>query len=575
MISRVNTGNLKRSKYINLFNIWTKTGVIVSDKLTAESLHERMLLCFLPPLQVTLGLNAYFWIQRRNPDGMKIFSTSQIRDIDSLTIAEEKIQSADLMERASGQLFSWISERFDRSNRFIILAGPGNNGGDGLALARMLSSNRYDAEVFFVRVSDMTSPDWKHNYERLKKETSVPFITLDSIEKFPVTGNGDVIIDAIFGSGLTRPAGGIGADVIKRVNQSGCTVVSVDIPSGLFGEDNSANTPDTIIKAGYTLSFQFPKLSFLFPDTAVFAGEWYVLPIGLSSNAIMNFPTPFEYLDETRIISLLKKRSKFDHKGTFGHGLLVAGSYGKMGAAILGARAALRTGIGLLTCHIPGCGYEIMQVSVPEAMASVDNNKKCSTGVGDYDIFNAIGAGPGLGTDQATCWAFLDLLENYGKPMVIDADGINILGMEREYLSRLPAKTILTPHVREFERIAGKADNGFSRLGMQMEFAAKHNCIVVLKGAHTSIATPDGKVFFNSTGNPGMATAGSGDVLTGMILALLSRGYQPADAAVLGVWLHGLAGDLAAAAMGQESVTASDIIDNISRAFVKTEEMNQ
>lgn len=506
---------------------------------------------------------------------MKIFSASQIREIDSLTIREENIHSSDLMERASGQLFKWISSKFDRSHRFIVLAGPGNNGGDGLALARMLSSNRYDAEVYFVRVSDRTSPDWKHNFERLKNETSIPFITLDSIENFPVTGNGDIIIDAIFGSGLTRPPDEIGAEVIERVNQSGCTVISVDIPSGLFCDDNSANTPGTIIRAGYTLSFQFPKLSFLFPDTAVFAGEWHILPIGLSSNAVMNTPTTYEYIEASSMFSLIRKRSKFDHKGIYGHGLLVAGSHGKMGAAVLGARAALRTGIGLLTCHIPGCGYEIVQISVPEAMARVDSNPTCITGVGEYGIFDAIGTGPGLGSDPATSRAFLELVDSCGKPLVIDADGINILGQFRDNIPRLPAGTIITPHVREFERLAGKADDGFSRLSLQVEFAVKHKCIVVLKGAYSSIATPEGKVFFNSTGNPGMATAGSGDVLTGMILALLSRGYQPADAAVLGVWLHGLAGDLAAADKGQESLTASDIIDNISHAFIKSEENNK
>jgi NAD(P)H-hydrate epimerase len=506
---------------------------------------------------------------------MKIFNTSQIRELDSLTISEEKIESADLMERAAGQLFKWISDRFGRSNRFIILCGPGNNGGDGLALARMLAANRYETEVFFVKVSDRTTDDWKHNKERLGKETGISMETVDDIDKFPVSGQADVIIDAIFGSGLARPVTGIGADVIRKVNQSGCPVISVDIPSGLFGEDNSSNTPDTIIRADYTLSFQFPKLSFLLPDSGIYAGEWHLLSIGLSSNAIMNTPSPFEYLEEGYVTSMLKKRSKFDHKGINGHGLLVAGSHGRMGAAVLGARAALRTGIGLITCHVPGCGYEIIQTTVPEAMSRVDIDKSCIASVDDYDSFDAIGAGPGIGTETVTRMAFLGLVENCDKPLVIDADGINILGMERNNLPLFPEKTILTPHVKEFERIAGKASGGFERLMMLIEFARSHKCVVVLKGAYTAVATPEGKVFFNSTGNPGMATAGSGDVLTGMILALLSRGYLPADAAVLGVYIHGLAGDMAASHTGQESLTASDIIDNISYAFLRLEERNQ
>lgn len=506
---------------------------------------------------------------------MKILSASQIRELDSLTISEEKILSSDLMERAAAQLFKWISGRFDRSRRFIILAGPGNNGGDGLALARMMAENRYDVEVFFVKLSDNTSGDWNHNKERLINEAGISLTTIDDTDSFPLTGQGDIIVDSIFGSGLNRPVSGFGAEVIRKINQSGCTVISVDIPSGLFSEDNSSNTPGTIARANYTLSFQLPKLSFLLPDTGIYAGEWHVLPIGLSSSGIQNMTSAWEYIEEAYVSSLLKIRQKFDHKGMYGHGLLFAGSLGRMGAAVLAARAALRTGIGLMTCHVPGCGYEIMQTSVPEAMARVDIDKSCITAIDDIEGFDAIGAGPGMGTETVTRLAFLWFLENCGKPLIIDADGINILGLEKNNLPMLPQSAILTPHVKEFERIAGKASGAYDRLMMQIEFACRHKCVVVLKGAHSSVALPEGKVFFNSTGNPGMATAGSGDVLTGMILALLSRGYPPADAAVLGVYIHGLAGDLAASDVGQESLTASDIIENIPNAFRKLEEKNK
>ena len=506
---------------------------------------------------------------------MKIFNSSQIRELDSLTISEEKIESVGLMERAAGKLFEWISGRFDRSHRFIILAGCGNNGGDGLALARMMAANRYDTGVFIVKASDRTTDDWKHNYERLKKESGIFPESIDDIEKFPLTSPGDIIIDAIFGSGLTRPVTGTGADVIRKINGSGLTVISVDIPSGLFGEDNSGNTPDTIVRATFTLCFQFPRLSFLLPDSGIYAGDWHVLPIGLSGNGIADMSSPWEYLEKAYVASLLKKRSRFDHKGIFGHGLLVAGSHGRIGAAVLGARAAMKTGIGLITCHVPGCGYEIIQTSVPEAMSRVDIDSSCISSVDDYESFDAIGAGPGIGTETVTRMAFLGLVENCGKPLVIDADGINILGLEKHNLPLFPEKCILTPHVKEFERIAGKTSGGFQRLLLQAEYAGKHKCVVVLKGAYTSVATPGGRIFFNSTGNPGMATAGSGDVLTGIILALLARGYQPADASVLGVYIHGLAGDMAARRSGQESLTASDIIDNISNAFIELEEKNQ
>jgi len=500
---------------------------------------------------------------------MKIFRSEQIKEIDKATIKNEPVESVDLMERAADQLFRWYIRNFDRSGRVLIFTGPGNNGGDGLALARLLSVNRFNVEVFFVNISDKTSDDWNINHNRLEKETTVPFNTIENIEQFPFISSGDIVVDAIFGSGLSRPVEGLAAQVIKKLNLTDSTVISIDIPSGLFGEDNSANNTETIVCADHTLSFEFPKLCFMFAENARYVGEWCALPIGLSKTAVGNTNTPYLFVEDDYIFPLLKKRLKFDHKGKFGHGLLVAGSFGKMGAAILGARAALRTGIGLITCHVPGCGYQVIQTSLPEAMARVDKNELYISNIEAVDSYDAVGIGPGIGTDPVTQEAFHNFLLSCGTQIVIDADGINILGENKSWLADLTGGTILTPHVKEFERIAGNTGNGFIRLEKQIEFAARYNCNIVLKGAYTSVVTPGGRVFFNSTGNPGMATAGSGDVLTGIILSLLSQGYTPENASVAGVYLHGLAGDLAAAKSGYESIIASDIIDNISNAFLK------
>jgi len=500
---------------------------------------------------------------------MKIFTTRQIKEIDDYTIINEPVSSVDLMERAADQLLRWHIRNFDRSRRVLIFAGPGNNGGDGLALARLLSVNRFNTEVFFVNTSGNTSDDWKHNFQRLEKETTVLFNTIENIGHFPLISSDDVVIDAIFGSGLSRPVEGLAGQVINKLNQGENVIVSIDIPSGLFGEDNSTNNAGNIIQADFTLSFEFPKLAFMFAENSKFTGEWQILPIGLNTNAIRNTKTPYFFLENDYVFSMLKKRGKFDHKGKFGHGLLVAGSYGKMGASVLGARAALKTGIGLVTCHIPESGYPIIQTAVPEAMAHIDRNESHTTDIETIDHFDAIGIGPGIGTDPDTQRAFHSLLADNSKPMVIDADGINILGLNKEWLNELPNETILTPHLREFERIAEKAEDSFARMQKQTELAIRHKCVVVLKGAYTSIALPDGNVFFNSTGNPGMATAGSGDVLTGMILSLLAQGYSSDNAAVTGVYLHGLAGDIAAAKSCYESIIATDIIENIGNAFIK------
>ena len=500
---------------------------------------------------------------------MKIFTCSQIREIDEYTIRTEPVPSADLMERAASQLFKWYIKTFDRTHKVLVFTGPGNNGGDGLALARLLFQARFMVEVFNVKFTDKTSGDWDINKKRLREETTVLYSDIENQDNFPLIDPDDVVVDAIFGSGLKRPAEGLASDVIKFINRAGCIIVSVDVPSGLFCEDNSTNDPESIVRAAFTLSFQFPKLSFMFAENERFTGEWSVLPIGLSTNAIRATGSPYSYTEAEDVLPLLRPRKKFDHKGNFGHGILFAGSYGKMGAAILGARAALRTGIGLVTCHIPSSGNPIIQSAIPESMVRLDKNEKIISDIESVDKYDTAGIGPGIGTDAITQKALQALLLCRDKPLVIDADGINILGLNRKWLETLPPWTILTPHVKEFERISERAANSYDRLQKQTDFAVKHKVILILKGACTSIATPDGRVRFNSTGNPGMATAGSGDALTGIILSLLAQGYSQEDSSVIGVFIHGSAGDIAVSKTGYESMLASDIINNIGNAFLK------
>jgi hydroxyethylthiazole kinase-like uncharacterized protein yjeF len=500
---------------------------------------------------------------------MKIFTSEQIKAIDKFTIENEPVSSADLMERASMQLYKWIAEKFGRSEHFVVFAGPGNNGGDGLALSRKLYKNGYSVEVHYVKFSEKTSADWEVNRIRLEKETKVRFNILSDEDQFPMVSSGDIIIDSLFGTGLTRTPEGLAAEVIRRINLTDARKISVDIPSGLFSENNINNLSDSIIKADFTLSFQFPKLSFMFAENAIFVGEWHILPIDLDKSAIRSTPTSFLFLEASDISQLIKKRNKFDHKGSYGHGLIIAGSEGKMGAAVLCASAALRSGIGLVTCHIPSSGNLILQSAVPEAMTVSDSSAKYFTEADNVETYEVIGVGPGLGRKPQTQKALLKLISEFRKPMVIDADALNILSMNMEFLSRIPENSILTPHPKEFERLAGNSRNGYERLHKQIDFSKRLKCIIVVKGAHTSITTPEGNVFFNSTGNPGMATGGSGDVLTGIILSLLAQGYTSENAALAGVYLHGTAGDIAASENGFESMIASDIIKCMGKAFKK------
>lgn len=497
---------------------------------------------------------------------MKILSVEQIREADKYTIENESIESVDLMERAATKIYEWIYRRVPRDKTIKIFCGMGNNGGDGLAVARLLYQQDIVSQVFVVRHADSMSHDCEVNYWRLVNETKVPMFDILTDDDFPNVGPDDVVVDAIFGSGLNRPPQGVVADLIAYLNASPAIRVAVDVPSGLFADQPSAL--GFIFKADYTLTFQFPKLAFLFPENDCFVGRFEVLDIGLHPQYIDEVET-YNFLTVKQMVKpMLHARPKYSHKGTYGHALLIAGSEGKTGAALLGAKSCLRTGVGLLSVHLPKLAQLPLQTAIPEAMVDVDESETCFSSFGKLDAFSAIGVGPGLGKADETVHALKRLIQETQVPMVMDADALNILSDNPTWLAFLPAKTILTPHPKEFERLVGKCSTSFERLEKQRELSVKNNIIVVLKGAHTSITFPNGACYFNTTGNPGMATAGSGDVLTGIILSLLAQRYSPEEAAVLGVYLHGLAGDFAAETVGQESLIASDITENLGKAFV-------
>ena len=500
---------------------------------------------------------------------MKLFTSRQIAELDKYTIESEPVADIDLMERASMQISNWIVKRFSTEQKFIIFAGPGNNGGDALAIARQLAEFDFVCEVYLMDFGKMLKGSPAINWKRLKEQGKVQLSKIRVGSEMPEIGHSDVVLDGLFGSGLSRPLEGLPAEIVSRINQTINTIIAIDIPSGLMGEDNSGNNRTNVVRADFTLTFQFPKISFLFAENEEFVGEWEVLPIGLHPDGIKKKKTDFYFLEKEDIQQILPIRSRFEHKGTLGHALLLAGSFGKMGAALLASKSCLRAGVGLLTTHVPRLGYSILQSTVPEAMASVDQHDSVITGFPKLDPFTAIGIGPGLDQKQNTQKALCLLLENTKVPLVLDADALNILSANKEWLGKLPEGSVLTPHPGEFRRLVGEAESTYAYLQKQIEFAKKYKCVLVLKGAFTSVALPDGRLFFNSTGNPGMATGGSGDVLTGIILGLLAQGMSSEDAALAGVFIHGLAGDVASQKYTEFSMTAGDIIESIGKAFKK------
>lgn len=499
---------------------------------------------------------------------MKIFTNAQIHELDRYTIENEPISSIDLMERAAKALTRAIMEVWPVSTPVVVFAGAGNNGGDALAVARMLAEQDYKVCTYLFNISGHLSPECATNKKRLqdcKRRNEYIEVT----EQFdpPRLDEGMLVVDGLFGSGLNKPLAGGFASLVKYINASAAQVVSIDVPSGLMTEDNAYNVRAHIIRANLTLTLGQPKLSFLFPENQIYVGQLRVLDIRLSQEGIQKTESQYTILEENDIRSRLLPRDMFAHKGQMGNALLIAGSYGMAGAAILASKACLRAGVGKVTVNSPRRNIPILQIAVPEAIVRPGSEETLFAEVVETDDFQALGIGPGLGQSEQTAIALITQLRRTQCPIVVDADAINILSTRKAWLQQLPKDIIMTPHPKEFDQLEGHSADSYERLTKACNLAERIHGYIIVKGHYTAICLPDGHIMFNPTGNAGMATAGSGDVLTGILTGLLARGYTPQDACIVGVYLHGLAGDIAAAEVGEESLVASDIIRCLPQAF--------
>lgn len=496
---------------------------------------------------------------------MKLFSAEQIYSADKFTIQKQQITSDELMERSAVQIFNWMHLRMQGAQvKIHIFCGIGNNGGDGIALARHLKEHGYNIHVYVVNYSTKRSKDFLLNLDRLKDRKIWPNF-MDSDDELPPIGPDDIIVDAIFGIGLNRTPDDWVINLISHLHASKAFILSVDIPSGLY-TDKGFDDKNAVVKANFVLTFQAPKLVFFLPETGVFVNQWEVLDIGLDIEYLTQTETAFVLIGKNEVLPMYQPREKFSHKGVFGHALIIGGSYGKMGAVKLAGLAALKIGSGMVTSYIPECGYEVLQSSLPEAMVITDGEKALAKIIYDIDA-TVIGVGMGMGQASDTKRAFSDFIKKNKAPLVIDADGLNLLSLQKELLSLLPARTVLTPHPKELERLIGPWEHDFDKLRKAQAFSKKFDCIVVIKGANTITVYQD-KGYVNTTGNPGMATAGSGDILAGIITGMIAQGYEPLQAAIFGVYLHGRSADLVIETTGYQSLVASDIANGLGQAYL-------
>lgn len=505
---------------------------------------------------------------------MKIFTSAQIHELDHYTIEHEPIRSVDLMERAARALTHAIADRWNTGTPVVVFAGPGNNGGDALAVARMLAEKEYKVSVFLFNISGRLSEDCAINKQRIIDCKRIRQFT-EVTQQFdpPQLDVDTLVVDGLFGSGLNKPLAGGFASLVKYINQSPAQIVSIDLPSGLMAEDNTFNVLANIIRADLTLTLQQKKLAMMFADCQPYLGEVRVLDIRLSQDYIDSTDAQFVTVEENDVRRILQPRADFVHKGLMGYALIIAGQYGMAGAAVLATKACLRSGVGKVAVLTPQLNNDIMQISVPEAILVHDAEDAYFSEATDTDGYDAMAIGPGLGVREQTSIALISQLRRTTCPIVADADALNIIANHRAWVQQLPQGIILTPHPREFDRLAGGISNSdYDRLAKAIALAAHTKAYILLKGHYSALCCPDHHVYFNTTGNSGMATAGAGDVLTGIITGLLARGYEQREACMLGMYLHGLAGDIAVKSIGKESLIASDIIKFLPMAFQRLEE---
>lgn len=498
---------------------------------------------------------------------MKVFSKEQIYQGDKLTEERQQVASADLMERAGTEIFNWLHLRMQGAQVPIhVFCGIGNNGGDGLVVARHLITHGYNVITYVVNCGNGRSDDFLINYDRIKNVTKDWPQLLKCESDFPEIHQDDIIVDAIFGIGLNRSVDDWIKQLFNHFKTSGAFTLAIDIPSGLY-TDKPVDDINAVVKANYTLSFQSPKLVFFLPETAEYSVQWEVIDIGIDREYLISTETEFELISKHEVLPMYKPRQKFAHKGSFGHGLIIGGSYGKIGAVHLASRALLTVGAGMVTAYMPKCGYTVLQSSLPEAMVLTNSDEKKITSINFNLSPSVIGIGMGLGVAHETVLAFEKFLKTNKTPLVIDADAINILSQHPTFLKYIPENSIFTPHSKELERLVGVWSNDFEKLKKASEFSIKNKVILVIKGANT-ITVYGNKKYINVTGNPGLATAGTGDVLTGMITGLMCQGYTPIEATLFGVYLHGRSADLALEEHGYQSLLASHVIDYIAEAYI-------